>query len=44
MCDLSPAVCVCVWVQLFYSPRNPLTPRYGFLLPLIYPFYMGQGC
>ena len=44
MYNLSPAICVCVWVQLFYSPRNPLTPRHGSLLPLICPFFMGQGC
>ena len=36
VCNLSPIMCV--WVQLFYSPRNPLIPRHGFLLPLIYPF------
>ena len=30
-------------MQLFCSPRNPLTLRYGFLLLLIYPFYMGLG-
>ena len=41
MCNLSPLLCVCV--QLFCSPYNPLTPRHGSLLPLIYPFYMGQG-
>ena len=38
MRSLSCCVCVCVWVQLFCSPRNPLTPRHGSLLPLIYPF------
>ena len=43
MCDLSPAVCVCVCMQLFCSPYNPLIPRHGFLLPLIYPFFIGQG-
>ena len=42
--SLSCCVCACVWVQLFCSPCNPLTPRHGFLLPLICLFYMGQGC
>ena len=36
VCDLS--LVVCVWVQLFCSPCNPLTPRHGSLLPLICPF------
>ena len=40
---ISLLLCVCIWVQLFCSPYNPLTPRHGSLLPLIYPFFIGQG-
>ena len=45
LCAISLLCCVCVCeCVLFCSPRNPLTPRHGSLLPLICPFFMGQGC
>ena len=43
LCDLSPAVCVCVSECNYSALLVPLNSEVGFLLPLIYPFYMGQG-